>query len=100
MCPRVFAIPREPSGLLRSRCFASSASSLTSSRLASTIVVPFNTTVTYDGLYAGAHVAPEPTATATLPATNRKCTCAACLALTHLTASATGPEELMPIIPV
>ena len=42
MCPFVLAMPREPSGLVRSRCALSISSSLMSSRLASTMVVPFS----------------------------------------------------------
>ncbi|MBP3953965.1 FG-GAP repeat protein [Gemmata sp. G18] len=76
---------------------------------------PFSTTVTYDGLYAGLHLAPATTSdsassettnsgdepyTVTIPPVTHKCMCGACAALAALTGTETGAAALFSSVPV
>ncbi|AWM36797.1 FG-GAP-like repeat-containing protein [Gemmata obscuriglobus] len=66
-----------------------------------TPATPFNTLVTYDGVYAGLHTTDDATETVTVaPVERKKCTCHACTALAQLIATATGAEALVETIPV
>ncbi len=76
-------------------------------------VQPFNTTVTYDGVYVGLHIAPATTSdatttdttatkshTVTVPPVTHKCMCGACSALAALTGTETGAAAMFSSIPV